>query len=52
MKKFEYKEINSFFDSYKKRIAQAGEDGWEMMSVTFDELTRVTTYYFKKEKNA
>ena len=44
MKKFEYRVTDEW-----GRVVELGEEGWELVSVTYDQDTRETTFYLKRE---
>jgi len=51
MKEFEYKvvEIDDFGVKYRNKLAEYGNDGWELVSVQ-PEYGSGKLYYFKREK--
>ena len=48
MKKFEYKIV--YGSGIKEEVLNlAGQDGWELVSITQHKVLHLETYYFKRE---
>ncbi len=51
MKKFEYKHLKraAYSQYHVKGVSELGEQGWELVSVTFDSSSPTFHYFFKRE---